>query len=115
MTSMVETRVTDNFDINVFDRAQYNDPGCDAHEWLLCPYKLTWDGDNYSISDEMADLNLVLTDEEAKSLTLGWGQDLGGDLEESEDFWIDANSFKETYKDIPKTVQTWLDFVTYNL
>ena len=115
MTSMVETRVTDNFDINVFDRAQYNDPGCDAHEWLLCPYKLTWDGDNYSISDEMADLNLVLTDEEAKSLTLGWGQDLGGDMEESEDFWIDANSFKETYKDIPDTVRIWLDFVTYNL
>ena len=115
MSSMVEELVKDNFDINVFDRAQYNDPGCDEHEWLLCPYKLTWDGDNYSISDEMAELNLVLTPEEAEALTLGWGPDLGGDMEESEDFWIDANSFKDTYKTIPKNVAVWLDFVTYNL
>ena len=115
MSYMVEELVKDNFDINVFDRAQYNDPGCDAHEWLLCPYKLTWDGDNYSISDEMADLNLTLTLEEARALTLGVSESNGGDMEESEDFWIDANSFKDTYKSIPKTVQTWIDFVTYNL
>ncbi len=63
----------------------------------------------------MADLNLTLTAEEAEALTLGWGQDLGGDMEESEDFWIDANSFKDTYKNIPDTVRIWLDFVTYNL
>ena len=105
----------ENFDINVFDRAQYNDPGCDEHEWMLCPYSLNWDGDNYSIADEMADYNLVLTAEEAEMLTLGWGPDLGGDMEESEDFWIDANSFKETYKNIPQTVQLWLDFVMSKL
>ena len=112
---MTEELVKDNFDINVFDRAQYNEPGCDEHEWLLCPYKLTWDGDNYSISDEMYELNLVLTDKESESLTLGWGPDLGGDMEESEDFWIDVNSFKDTYKDIPPRVFEWIDKVFASL
>lgn len=115
MSTMTNELVTDNFDINVFDRAQYNEPGCDSHEWLLCPYKLTWDGDNYSISDEMADLNLVLTLEEARALTLGVSEEDGGDFCNEEDFWIDVNSFKETAKTIPKSVQSWIDFVTYNL
>jgi hypothetical protein len=113
--NMLKQLVTDNFDINVFDRAQYNNPGGPDHEWLLCPYRLEWDGDNYSISDEMESLNLVLTEDEAKSLTLGWGPDLGGDYHDADDFWIDANSFKDTYKDIPVQVRNWIDFVTYNL
>jgi hypothetical protein len=107
--------VVDNFDINVFDRAQYNDPDGTEHEWVLCPYRLEWDGTNYFITDELSDFNLTLTDEEAKGLTLGWGTDLGGDYTESEDFWIDANSFKTIYKNIPDTVSVWIDFVTYNL
>lgn len=116
---MTEQLVKDNFDINVYNRGadestilpedEYYD------EWVLCPYRLTWDGNNYSISDELMDLNLVLTAEEVEALTLGWGTDLGGDYTEADDFWLDANSFKDMYKDIPKTVKTWLDFVTYNL
>lgn len=111
--------VKDNFDINVYNRGADNSSILPADEyydeWLLCPYKLEWDGDNYSISDEMYELNLVLTAEEAKALTLGWGTDLGGDYIEDDDFWIDVNSFKDTYKNIPPAVQTWIDFVTYNL
>ena len=116
---MVNELVTDNFDINVYNRGadestclpveQYYD------EWVLCPYKLTWDGTNYSISDEMASLNMKLTLEEARALTLGTPGFNGGDHIEDNDFWIDANSFKETYKSIPKSVKDWLDFVTYNL
>ncbi len=115
MTFTTKTRVTDNFDINVFDRAQYNNPGCDEHEWLLCPYTLDWDGDNYSINEELEELNLVLTLEEARALTLGVSEEDGGDLCDEEDFWIDVNSFKQQAKSIPKSVQTWIDFVTYNL
>lgn len=115
ISTMSKELVTDNFDINVFDYAQYNDPEGDDHLWKLCPYRLTWDGDNYSISDEMEELNLTLTAEEAEALTLGWGPDLGGDYHEADDFWIDANSFKDTYKTIPKSVRVWLDFVEANL
>ena len=119
MTSMARDIVKDNFDINVYNRGadessilppeQYYD------EWVLCPYSLNWDGNFYNIDTELSELNLVLTDEEVKALTLGWDQNLGGDYIGEDDFWIDANSFKETYKTIPKNVAVWLDFVTYNL
>lgn len=112
---MVKEMVTDNFDINVYNRGadestilpeeEYYD------EWLLCPYSLDWDGDNYSIADELMDLNLVLTAEEVEALTLGWGTDLGGDYCEEDDFWIDVNSFKDTYKNIPERVKAWIDTV----
>lgn len=115
MISTMSKLVTDNFDINVFNRAQYNNPGGPDHEWMLCPYKLEWDGDNYSISDEMQELNLVLTLEEARALTLGVSELDGGDFCNEDDFWIDANSFKDSAKSLPDTVKTWLDFVTYNL
>jgi hypothetical protein len=49
-------------------------------------------------------------------LTLGYGDgDLIGDYISDNDFWIDANSFRETYKHIPIKVQVWLDFVENNL
>lgn len=116
---MSKEMVRDNFDINVFNRGAYNSEVLpeDQHydEWILCPYTLTWDGDNYSIDTEREDLNLKLTKEEADMLTLGWGPELGGDYHEEDDFWIDANSFKDTYKNIPESVRVWLDFVTYNL
>lgn len=111
--------VKDNFDINVFNRGAWNSeilPEEEKYdEWLLCPYRLDWDGDNYSISDELPELNLVLTEEDAKALTLGWGTDLGGDYCDEDDFWIDANSFRDTYKSIPIKVRVWLDFVEANL
>lgn len=105
------TKIKDNFDINVFDRAQYDNPGGPDHEWVLCPYSLEWDGDDIVQDEELVEFNLVLLPEEAEALTLGWGTDLGGDYAEDEDFWLDSNSFRETYKDIPERVSLWLDFV----
>ena len=116
---MTKELVTDNFDINVYNRGADEStilpPEEYYDEWVLCPYRLDWDGTNYSISDELHELNLVLTEEDAKALTLGWGTDLGGDYIEADDFWLDANSFKETYKDIPNKVAVWLDFVEARL
>lgn len=117
---MTNTIVKDNFDINVYNRGadestilpedQYYD------EWLLCPYRLEWDGDNYTITDELAEFNLVLTAEDVEALTLGYGDgDLIGDYISDDDFWIDANSFRETYKNIPPKVAVWLDFVEARL
>ena len=119
MSYMVEELVKDNFDINVYNRGADMStilPPEEAYtEWMLCPYRLEWDGTNYSISDEMESLNLVLTQEEYRALTLGLTPKEGGDYYGDDDFWIDSNSFKDTYKSIPKSVRTWLDFVTYNL
>ena len=119
ISTMSKTIVRDNFDINVYNRGADNStilaPEDYYDEWVLCPYSLTWDGDNYSIDQELSKFNLVLTEEDAKALTLGWGTDLGGDYIEDDDFWLDANSFRETYKDIPIKVKVWLDFVENNL
>ena len=119
ISTMSKEIVKDNFDINVYNRGADEStvlpPEEYYDEWVLCPYSLTWDGDNYSIDQELSQFNLVLTEEDVKALTLGWGTDLGGDYIEDDDFWIDANSFRETYKDIPIKVKVWLDFVENNL
>lgn len=119
MSTMTKNIVTDNFDINVYNRGADMStilPPEEAYtEWMLCPYSLSWDGTNYSIEDELQDLNLILTQEEYRALTLGVTPENGGDYYGDDDFWIDANSFKETYKSIPKSVKVWLDFVEMNL
>lgn len=119
---MIETeaeRVTDNFDINVFNRGAYESEILPEEkkyeEWVLCPYSLKFEDDNYSIDQELSQFNLVLTLEEVRALTLGVAEEDGGDYISDNDFWIDSYSFKHTYQTIPKSVQTWIDFVTYNL
>ena len=120
MSSMVKELVTDNFDINVYNRGADNStvlpPEEYYDEWVLCPYRLEWDGTNYSITDELDSYNLVLTAKDVEDLTLGYGDgDLIGDYIADNDFWIDANSFKDTYKNIPPKVAVWLDFVEARL
>jgi hypothetical protein len=108
-------KIKDNFDINIYNRAQHENPGGPDNEWVLCPYSLEWDGEYYNRVTELSQFNLTLTEEEANILTLGWGPDLGGDYCEDEDFWIDCTTFLSIYKNIPDTVSVWIDFVTYNL
>jgi hypothetical protein len=121
MTTVMDNKlVTDNFDINVYNRGADNSTVLPSEEyydeWVLCPYRLEWDGDNYTITDELHQYNLVLSEQDVLDLTLGYGDgDLIGDYISDNDFWIDANSFRETYKHIPIKVQVWLDFVENNL
>ena len=119
-TLMSKSSIKDNFDINVWNRGAYESEVLpeDQHydEWVLCPYSLRWDEDGDICQDqELREFNLVLTEEDAKQLTLGWGTDLGGDYCEDNDCWIDSNSFRVTYKDIPPKVSVWLDFVEARL
>ena len=120
MSLMTNNSIKDNFDINVFNRGAYESevlPEDQKYdEWVLCPYSLRIDGDDYVVQDqELTQFNLVLTKEDAKQLTLGWGTDLGGDYCEDDDFWIDSNSFRDIYKEIPPKVAVWLDFVEARL
>lgn len=112
-------KIKDNFDINVYNRGANESTILPAEqyydEWVLCPYSLEWDGLHIVQDQELTEFNLLLTAEDAKALTLGWGTDLGGDYCEDDDFWLDANSFRETYKDIPDKVAVWLDFVEARL
>ena len=109
-SSMSKQLVEDSFDINVWNKGAYYETGVD--QWLLCPYTIVEDYSGYGTGDEMQELNLVLTEEEATQLTLGWGNgDLLGDYIADDDFWLDSNSFVETYKNIPQRVLDWIDNV----
>lgn len=100
------------YDINAYDRGAYLTGALPVaeryHEWVLCPYEIDALGAGYGTGAEKTDLNLVLTAEEVETLTLGWGQDLGGDYIEDDDFWIDSEFFLNTYKDVPERVKAWL-------
>jgi hypothetical protein len=56
----------------------------------------------------LEDHTITLTPTEAKRLTLGWGPDLGGDYTSDPDFWIDKETFLDTYTDIPERVANLL-------
>lgn len=105
------TRIKDNFDINIYNRGKHEDPTGDVDLWVLCPYSIEEEFEGYGTGTELSDLNLVLRPSEAKALTLGWGPELGGDYIEDEDFWLDKDTFLDTYKDIPYFVKVWIDLV----
>ena len=64
---MLLNTIKDNFDINIFDRAQYENPGCEENVWVLCPYTIIEEYSGYGTGDYMEELNLVLTEEEAEA------------------------------------------------
>lgn len=101
------------YDINAFNRGAYVTDGLPEaeryNEWVLCPYEIAGEGMGFGTGLEKQELNLILTAEEVEQLTLGWGEDLGGDYSGEDDFWIDSEFFLETYKDIPPRVKEWLD------
>jgi hypothetical protein len=102
-----------NYDINVYNRGADQSsilPADECYdEWILCFYEIDNVGDGYGTGREREELNLKLTDEEVKDLTLGFGPDLGGDYTEDDDFWLDKNSFLDMYKVIPPRVREYLD------
>lgn len=103
------TRVKDNFDINIWNRGAYFEEA--EPEWVLCAYALEEKDAGYGTGQYFDELNLVLTNSEVFDLTLGWAPNLGGDYIDEDDFWLDMQSFKQTYKDIPPRVQEWFDTV----
>jgi hypothetical protein len=63
-------------------------------------------GDPYGSGEYVE--TIWLTPTESKRLTLGWGPDLGGDYCADPDFWIDKESFYDTYTDIPERIHNLL-------
>jgi len=93
-----------NFDLNIWDRrgyeTEYKEEG-----WCISVYEIPYEGSPYGSGTYREDLSFWLTDEEAKQLTLGWGPELGGDYTPDSDFWLDADGFLQTYKNIPERVE----------
>lgn len=108
--------ITTDFDINVWDYVGYNTDYDEGPGWRLSIHFLEEDETGYVSTGRFIDeLYLDLTDEEAKELTLGWDEDLGGYYIGDSDFFIQRDSFIETYKSIPPRVTQFLEAVQREL
>lgn len=115
-TLMDKTVIKDNFDINIWNRGAYYSEGepIETHydEWVLCAFTIIEQYEGYGTGDFLDEYNLELTAEEAMDLTLGYGDgDLIGDYISDNDFFLDMETFKDVYKNIPPRVQQWFDTV----
>lgn len=99
------TVMTENYDLNIWDRrgyeTEYKEEG-----WAIEVYSYPAVGSPYGSGDYKE--TIWLTPSESKRLTLGWGPDLGGDYCADSDFWLDKDTFFETYTDIPERVANLL-------
>lgn len=102
---MSNTRLSNNYDLNIWDRRGYETEYAEEG-WAIEVYTYHTVGDPYGSGDHVT--TIWLTPIEAKRLTLGWGPDLGGDYAEDNDFWIDKETFYDTYTDIPERIHNLL-------
>lgn len=103
------TRITTNYDLNIWDRRAYETEGRETGGWEINLYQYPGVGYPYGSGTFLEDRTITLTPEEAKRLTLGWGTDLGGDYSEDTDFWLDKDTFLHIYTDIPERVAELLE------
>jgi hypothetical protein len=101
---MSDTQMTTNYDLNIWDKLSYETSGEETGGWVINIYEYGYLGAPFGSGRMLEDKTIELTPTEAKRLTLGWGTDLGGDYTEDEDFWIDKQTFFDTYTDIPERV-----------
>ena len=105
---MSNTRMTTNYDLNIWDRRSYETEGREEGGWEINIYQYPAVGSPYGSGTFLEDRTITLTPTEAKRLTLGWGPDLGGDYCADPDFWIDKETFYDTYTDIPERIHNLL-------
>lgn len=105
--SLRNTIMTNNYDLNIWDKDGY-ETEYEKEGWVINVYKYDYLGAPYGSGEMLEDRTITLTPVEARRLTLGWGEDLGGDYCPDADFWIDKDSFFDTYTDIPERVANLL-------
>ena len=105
--SLRNTVMTNNYDLNIWDRRGY-ETEYQEEGWAIDVYQYDYLGSPYGSGKHIPEHTITLTPTEAKRLTLGWGTDLGGDYTPDADFWLDRDSFLETYTDIPERVYNLL-------
>jgi hypothetical protein len=106
--SLNHSIMTNNYDLNIWDRLSYETDGEETGGWVINVYEYNSVGDPFGSGRMLEDKTIELTPDEVKRLTLGWGTDLGGDYTEDEDFWLDKDTFFEIYTDIPERVANLL-------
>ena len=103
--SLNNSIICENYDLNIWDRRGY-ETEYQEEGWAIECYTYPYVGAMYGSGEYHS--TIVLTPTESKRLTLGWGEDLGGDYTPDADFWLDKDTFFETYTDIPERVANLL-------
>ena len=103
--SLNNSIISENYDLNIWDRRGYETEYVEEG-WAIEVYKYPYAGAPYGSGDYVETIHI--TPAEAKRLTLGWGEDLGGDYCADHDFWLDKDTFLETYTDIPERIRNLL-------
>jgi len=97
------TVMVNNYDLNIWDKVGY-ETEYEEEGWAIEVYQYDYKGSPYGSGKHIPEHTITLTPTESKRLTLGWGTDLGGDYTPDADFWLDKDTFLETYTDIPERV-----------
>src|SRR6056300_1241466 len=95
--SLRNTIMTKNYDMNIWDETSWESEGEVTGGWKINFYQYPAVGAPYGSGTMIEELDFFLTQEEAHLLTLGWEPALGGDYIPDDDFWLDVETFKETY------------------
>jgi len=99
-----------NYDLNIWDEGMHMTCHLPKEEqysqWKISVHNLHELPDGYiQCGDWIEDINIYLTEDEVKALTLGWAPELGGDYTGDSDFFLDIDGFFTIYKDIPERVK----------
>lgn len=86
------------YDLNVWDEGLHN--GGESR-WKISVHMLDQlDDGTYQLGDLLEDVEFYLTPEEARQLTLGFSEDLGGVYSSDTDFFLDPLGFMGVYEDV---------------
>jgi hypothetical protein len=103
-----DTMITDNYDLNIWDKAGYFSEGKEEG-WSIAVYTINKVGDHYGSGQMITEIEL--NPEESRELTLGFATELGGYYTPDADFWLDRATFFDIYKTIPTRVRELLEGV----
>ena len=95
------------YDLNIWDKVGYETEYAEEG-WYIAVYEFDVPEAVGSSASFVEELSFPLTEEEAKSLTLGKSEAEGGDYTSDPDFWLDVEGFFSIYKNVPPRVESLL-------
>ena len=102
-----------NYDVNIWNRGwhetEHLPEGELVSQWMFSFNEIVEDGAGYGTGRERQELDIYITDEEAEAMTLGLSIEEGGDYTPDSDFWLDSDSIKVIYKNIPERILNYLN------
>lgn len=94
------------YDLNVYDKVGH-ETGYQQEGWAILVYGC----DQNFYHEDVPEKIIYLNETQRAMLTLGVSEECGGDYCADDDFWIDPQSFLNTFQNIPRKVRRILEEV----